>query len=71
MPRTMSTLKGAALFRTMRQSRSFRAGGIFTGVSMAPLDRGRIRYEYERLACRERHRLWFSQQRSRHYRFID
>ena len=66
MPKTMLTLKGAAHIRTMRQSKSFRSGGIFTGVSMVPLDRGRIRFEYERLACRERHRLWSSAQSSRH-----
>lgn len=66
MPKTMLTVKGAAHLRTMRQSKSFRSGGTSTGVSMVHLDRGRVRFEYERLACRERHRTWFSTQLSRH-----
>lgn len=65
MPKTMLTLKGAAHIRTVRQCKSFRSGRTATGVSMAPLDQGRIRFEYERLARRERHRTWFSTQLSR------
>jgi len=48
------TLKSAAHIRTARQIKSFRSGRISTGVAMEALDRGRIRFEYERLACRER-----------------
>jgi hypothetical protein len=61
MPKTRLTLKTAAHIRTARQIKSFRSGGISTGVAMEALDGGRIRFEYERLACQERHRRWISQ----------
>ncbi len=65
MLKSMVILKGAAHIRTLRQIKSFRSGGTSTGVSSAPLDRGRILFEYERLICRERRLRWFSQQWSR------
>lgn len=68
MLKTMLTLKGAAHVRTVRQIKSFRSGGTSTGVLPAPLDQGRILFEYERLACRERRRRGFSQQCSRRCR---
>jgi len=70
MPKSMLTLKGAAHIRTVRQIKSFRSGGTSTGVSMAPLDQGRTRFEYEQLICRERRRRRFSQQWSRRCRPI-
>lgn len=68
MLKTRLTLKGAAHIRTARQLKSFRSGGASTGVSPAPLDRGRIRFEYERLLCRERRRRGLSQRGSRRCR---
>ncbi len=70
MLKSMLTLKNAAHIRTMRQIKSFRAGGISTGVSAAPLDRGRILFEYARLLGRERRLGRFSQQWSRRCRPI-
>ena len=61
MPKTMLTLKSAIHIRTARQIKSFRSGRTSTGVPMHALDGGRIRFEYERLACRERHRLQIRQ----------
>ena len=54
-------MRTAAHIRTSRQIKSFRFGKTSTGVPMDALDRGRIRFEYERLACRERHRLQIRQ----------
>lgn len=60
--KTMLALKGTAHIRTMRQRKSFRSSRNATGVSLIPLDRGRIQFECERLAYRERCRRWFNKQ---------
>ena len=61
MLKAIPSLKGVTHIRTVRQIKSFRSGGTSTGVSPAPLDRGRILFEYGRLICRERRRRCFSQ----------
>ncbi len=64
MPKTMLALKAAAHIHTARQIRSFRSGGISTGTPVEALGGGRIRFEYERLACRERRCRWIRSQSS-------
>ena len=54
-------MRTAAHIRTSRQIKSFRFGKTSTGVPMDALDRGRIRFEFARLARRERHRRQTSQ----------
>lgn len=52
----MKVLKSSAHVRTMRHARSFRSVRTSTGVSMAHLDRARLRREEEWLARREERR---------------
>ena len=56
MPKANHTLKSAAHIRTARHIKGFRSARMSTGVPMEALDGGRIRFEYERLTCRKRHR---------------
>jgi len=55
MPGTKLPFKSAATLRTVRQIKSFRSGRTSTGVPSEALDRGRIRFEHQRLSCRKRH----------------
>lgn len=58
----MLTMRSMKHVRTSRNIKSFHSCPHATGISLAHLDAARLALEAERLANRERRRLWLAQQ---------
>jgi hypothetical protein len=63
----MLTMRSIKHVRSSRNIKGFRSCPHATGISLAYLDAARLAVEAERLAKRERRRLWLAQQWQEHF----